>query len=167
MPSITLFEGSVNDQVTTLGLKVWRELDREDPFVLEFDGDPLRLPIDKAARLALAGRRLERELKSKEPKAGAVFQHNTAFADGTVATFEFGLVDPIAVYLVWHQKRLVLSDYQGGLWLHVLSRIDEAVDDVRRASPPIFPPPPPPGERWKTWSPKLFDPDERPRSWIF
>ncbi|SRR5271165_4678704 len=98
MPGLTLFEGSIAAE-TTLGLVVKREFDTDLPIILAIDGDVLRLTVDEAAKLANAGRRIEKAFKVEAPKAGSVFRHKIAFESGDIAVFELGVADPIGVYL--------------------------------------------------------------------
>ena len=155
-----------------------RDLDDEaTPIALVIDGDTLKLTLDDAARLALAGERIEKALfKAKEaPKvSSAVFAYKLAFADGTVAPFELAIVaDPIGVAFTWATKRLALGLGSIAELLFALSRVGEAVDVMRGVPQPAFddvrgvsrsfrqpPPPPPPGERWRTWTPQLWRPDD-------
>jgi hypothetical protein len=180
MTTLSLFSGSVSDGTTALTLAVRRNLDSDLPIALIIDGDELGLPLDQAAKLALAGDRVERTLfKAREaPKESTtVFQRTIGFPDGTVSTFELGIVaDPPGVSLVWNTKRLALGLGAIGELLFALSRVRNAVDDARGVSRPAFddargllqrpfPPQPAPGQRWETWQPQFWRPDGPLGNW--
>ena len=111
MPAITNLPVKISDGAGSLEFVLSRNLDGgECPITLSIDGDRLGLTLDQAAKLALAGRKIEAALASKEPKAAVLFEHKIGFPSGEVSSFSLAVeTDPLAVAVTWHGKRITLT----------------------------------------------------------
>ena len=172
MPTVTNLPVSISEGMGSLEFVLSRDLNGpgECPITLSIDGDRLGLTLDQAAKLAMAGRKIEAALASKEPKAAVVFEYKIGFPSGEISSFEIAVeIDPLAVAVTWHGKRITLpADRTFELLQLVLGGIGAAVDHIRgasRSSLNSIPTLPAPGRHWETWTPR-FDVDAwQPEGW--
>lgn len=178
MTTLSLFDGSISDATTSLTLAVTRDLNSDFPIIFKVDGDALALPLDQAAKLALAGERIKAALfkRNEAPKeSSTVFARKIGLPSGEVSAFEIGITaDPVGVSFVWGSKRLILGSIDDLLF--ALAQVGRAVADIRGVSRPAFDdargmpqrpfqPQPAPGERWRTWQPQFWRPDGELGKW--
>lgn len=152
MSMIRIFALELKDysRKVTMQLNGWRDLDNDDPFILEADLDQWRLSVFDASRLSLAARDIYYRLAHAErtgtrPEAGPRFQRELLDPDGgeplivQIGIITVGKQD--LPYFMYGGSTVRLAPEQGPTMLRALARFGQVISEIRRATKRQNPPP--------------------------